>query len=192
MEFIKSRYNKGDLLKLFLVCAFPIHAWAIFMVLRDVSWVAERTNSWDAVGLIGYALLMALVESIIITVVVVLPLSFLVPKSWSAEKRIAIMSILVLTTSVWAMVAQAFYLAEDIFLKSFLRFLAQIPRPLWIIYGSIGTLVIVSNALPVYFLIRYEKFVNAISAITDRLILLSTLYIFLDFVGIVIIIIRNI
>jgi hypothetical protein len=191
MEFIKSRYNKGDLLKLFLVCAFPIHAWAIFMVLRDISWVAERTNSWDAVGVIGYTLLIALVESII-TVVVVLLLSFLVPKSWSAEKRIAIMSILVLTTSVWAMIAQAFFLVEDIVPKSLLRFLAQTPRPLLIIYGSIGTLVIASNALPVYFLIRSEKFVNAISAIVDRLILLSTLYIFLDFVGIVIIIIRNI
>ncbi len=192
MEFIKSRYNKGDLLKLFLVCAFPIHAWAIFMVLKDVSWVAERTNSWDAVGLIGYALLMALVESIIITVVVVLPLSFLVPKSWSAEKRIAIMSILVLTTSVWAMIAQAFFLVGDIVPESILGFLAQSQRPLWIIYGSIGTFVIASNALPVYFLIRYEKFVNAINAIIDRLILLSTLYIFLDFVGIVVIIIRNI
>jgi len=191
MEFIKSRYNKGDLLKLFLVCAFPIHAWAIFMVLRDVSWVAERTNSWDAVGLTGYTLLIALVESII-TVVAVLLLSFLVPKSWSAEKRIAIMSILVLTTSVWAMIAQALFLVDDIVPKSLLRFLAQTPRAFWIIYGSIGTFVIASNALPVYLLIRYEKFVNVINSIIDRLILLSTLYIFLDFVGIVIVIIRNI
>ncbi len=97
-----------------------------------------------------------------------------------------------MTTSVWAMIAQAFFLVEDIVPKSLLRFLAQTPRPLWIIYGSIGTLVTASNALPVYFLIRSEKFVNAISAIIDRLILLSTLYIFLDLVGIVIVIIRNI
>ncbi len=97
-----------------------------------------------------------------------------------------------MTTSVWAMIAQAFFLVEDIVPKSLLRFLAHTPRPLWIIYGSIGTFVIASNALPVFLLIRYEKFVNAISAIIDRLILLSTLYIFLDLVGIVIVIIRNI
>jgi hypothetical protein len=90
------------------------------------------------------------------------------------------------------MIAQAFFLVEDIVPESILGFLAQSQRPLWIIYGSIGTFVIASNALPVYFLIRYEKFVNVINAIIDRLILLSTLYIFLDFVGIVVIIIRNI
>ena len=191
MKIIKSYFNKGDIFKLFLVCAFPIHVWSIIMFLRDFDWISERTNSWDAVGVGGYALLLALLESFIIFIVFFI-LSFLVHITLKPDTRLAIMSVLMFVVSMWAMFTQVFFLLGGALPKSIFQFLVISGHPFRYLYGTIWVAVIISVATPVFFLLRSEKLVKGTLAVIERIILLSGLYLFFDFIGIVIVIIRNI
>lgn len=47
------------------MCAFSLHLWALILIFRDVSWVAERINMWDAIGVASYGLVLAFIESLI-------------------------------------------------------------------------------------------------------------------------------
>ena len=64
-----KRYSKQGLWNLFLICAFPLHVWTIILAFRDFSWVTERTNSWDALGVVSYGLIFALIESVAVFLV---------------------------------------------------------------------------------------------------------------------------
>src|SRR5512141_1446140 len=66
LSWFTGRYTRQGLWSLFLMCAFPLHVWALILAFRDVSWVTERTNSWDAVGVVAYGLLFTLVESVLV------------------------------------------------------------------------------------------------------------------------------
>lgn len=190
-KFLNSYFNKGDIFKLFLVCAFPIHIWSIFMFLRDFDWISERTNSWDAVGVGGYALLLALIESFIIFVFFLL-LSFLIHRTWKPNTRLATMTILMFVVSFWAIFTQVFFLLGGILPESIFRFLVDSGHPYRYLYGPIWAAVTISITVPVYFLLRSEKLVNGVLAVVERIVLLSGLYLFFDFIGIVIVIVRNV
>jgi len=191
VDSIKPYFNKGDIIKLFLVCAFPIHVWSIFMFLRDFDWISERTNAWDAVGVGSYALTLALFESLFVFLII-FGLSFLVHKTWPPETRLAIMSILVFVASMWAAITQAFFLLGGVLPVSVFNFLVESGHPFRYLYGTIGPLVVISIAGPVILLLRSEKLVQGTLALIDRIILLSGLYLFFDAAGIVILIIRNV
>jgi len=45
---------------LFLISAFPLHVWTLLLAFRDFSWLTERTNLWDAIGVLSYGLIYAL------------------------------------------------------------------------------------------------------------------------------------
>jgi hypothetical protein len=191
MDFIQRYFNKGDVLKLFLVCSFPIHVWAIFMFLRDFDWITERTNAWDAVGVGSYALMLALIESLVVFLVI-FGFSFLIHKTWSPETRLATMSTLIFVVSMWAIFTQAFFLLGGILPEPIFTFLVNSGHPFRYLYGTIGGFVIVSVVAPVILMLRSEKLVMGTLALIERIILLSGLYLFLDVVGIVIVIIRNV
>ena len=191
MDFIKPYFNKGDLFKLFLVCAFPIHVWSIFMFLRDFDWIAERTNAWDAVGVGAYALILALIESAFVFLIT-FGLSFLVHKTWNPETRLTIMTALIFVASLWAAITQAFFLLGGILPESIFSFLVESGHPYRYLYGTIGSLVILTVGAPVILLIQSEKVVRVTLGLIERIILLSGLYLFLDVVGIVIVVIRNV
>lgn len=191
MEFIRSYYKKGDLFKLFLACVFPIHVWAIIMFLRDFNWISERTNSWDAVGVGGYAMLLALVESIAVFIVIFI-LGFLVHRTWNSETRLSVMSTLIFIIAMWAIFTQGFFLLGGMLPESIFQFLVDSGHPFRYLYGTIGAAVIITVALPVYLLLRVEKFVQGTMILLDRIAMLSGLYLFFDFVGIIIVIIRNV
>ena len=110
-----KRYSKSGLWSLYLTCAFPLHVWTIILSLRDFSWVAERTNSWDAIGVVSYGLVFALVESLLVFLVALL-LGFLISKKWDEDRRIALMGLLVFITSLWA-------------IGSYLYFMLNMPVP---------------------------------------------------------------
>jgi hypothetical protein len=161
------------------------------MFLRDFDWISERTNSWDAVGVGSYALLLALVESFLVFLVI-FGLSFLVHKTWNPESRLAIMSVLIFVASMWAVFTQAFFLLGGILPESIFNFLVDSGHPFRYLYGTIVALVIISVALPVILLLRSEKLVIGTSALIERIALLSGLYLFFDVMGIVIVIVRNV
>jgi len=98
---ISKYYSKRDLWLLFSAVAFPIHIWAFILFFRDLSWVANRTNMWDAIGVGAYGSLVALTESIFIFLITVF-LSFSVSTKWDQPQRISLIGTVVLMVSLWA------------------------------------------------------------------------------------------
>jgi hypothetical protein len=191
MEKSKQKFARGDWFKLFLVCAFPLHLWTILMVFRDVNWVAERTTGWDALGFSGYALFYTLIESLLLFSFIAL-LSLLIPKAWNKTLRFSVLSLLAFALAGWSIMEQLILIVFWSRLRqlaSSFTFLVTTP---WSVQVLIVLLIIISVAVPLLLLRRNEKLQNGVFAILERLTMLSGLYLFLDAVGIVIIIFRNI
>lgn len=191
VEDLELGFNLSQLINLFLLVVFPIHAWAIFLVLRDVGWISERTNAWDAVGVMSYTLVWSLFESIAIFLLITLA-SLLVSKKWVVEKRFSVLGTILLVTSTWSILGQLFYITGGLAPQPIINFLASSGHPLWFIYGITVPLVIASFLLPVYIFLGSNTSAKKFIGFVDRLILLSGLYLFFDLIGFIIVVIRNI
>lgn len=185
-----KRFSKSGLWQLFTAVAFPLHIWAIILILMDISWVAERTNFWDAIGVASYGLLFALFESLLIFGVLYL-CGWILPKNWEERKRIALLGTLIIVATIWAMIGQLYFLLDMSFPEKGIHFLVGQEHPLWILYGGLFIIVAPTVMLAAYFAAYSEKFQKIFLSIVDRLSPLMGLYIFLDMGGIVIVIIRN-
>ena len=160
------------------------------MTFRDVEWVAERTNFGDAIGFIGYDLLFALAESVLAWAFILL-LSFLLPKQWERQIRLASLGSLIFIISGWAILGQLYFLTGHQAPEWFLRFAISTGHPLWVLYGTALTTIPASIAVPIFLLVRFPQVREKVMAIFDRIVVLSGIYLFLDFIGIVIVITRN-
>lgn len=187
----KSKFDRSDWFKLFLVCAFPLHLWTILMVFRDVNWVAERTTSWDALGFSGYALFYTLIESLLLFGFIAL-LGFIIPKNWNLTLRFVILSLIAFILAGWSIMEQLIL----IIFWGWLRHLADsftflITQP-WSSYVIFAGLIVISMTVPLLLLRKYKGLQTKVYSVLDRLTLLSGLYLFLDAIGIIVIIIRNV
>ncbi|MGE5073707.1 MAG: hypothetical protein ACM3MF_09785 [Anaerolineae bacterium] len=190
MAWITRHYTRQGLWSLFLMCAFPLHAWALILAFRDVSWVTDRTNSWDAVGVVAYALLFTLVESALLFAVMTL-LGLLISTRWDVERRVAVLSVLAFLAAVWAMLEQLFFLSGRGLPGWFIDFLIQSGHPLRTLYIVLILLVSVTIAVPALLVLRTRRGLAVMRVLTDRLSLLTMFYLFLDVIGLVIVVIRN-
>jgi hypothetical protein len=177
---------------LFLVCAFPIHVWAIILFFRDISWLSERTNLWDAIGVGAYALVFAFTESVFIFLVFSLLGLLFTPKQWEVEKRVSFLSLLILILSAWGMIGQLLFLWNISLPEFALRFLAESGHPLRIMYAVSLAVVVPTVGLPVYLFLKSEKMLRSLQEFGERLSMLTMLYLFFDLAGLAIIIIRNV
>jgi hypothetical protein len=190
-DSLLKRYSKQGLWSLYLMCAFPLHAWTMILAFRDFSWVSERTNSWDAVGVVSYGLIFAFIESVIIFLVMVL-LGFLVSRKWAEARRIALLSTLVILASLWAMAGYAYFLFEVKLSGRSIEFIAHLEHPLRFLYAVSLALVGGTFLLPTYGVLRSDRFLKGIQGLYERLSLLTLFYLFFDVVGLIIVIARNI
>jgi hypothetical protein len=190
MKAMAGRYSRQGLWSLFLICAFPLHAWTLVLGLRDFSWVTERTNSWDAIGVISYGLIFALVESALVFLVVVL-LGYLVSNKWGKEQQIVLMSNLVLLTSLWAMVSQLFFMLEVSVPGSVIEHLVNLNHPVRFLYMISLVAVGVTVTVPTYMILRSTRFLQIYRGLLERLSLLTLFYLFFDGIGLIIVIVRN-
>jgi len=186
-----KQYSKQGLWSLFLVSAFPLHIWTIILAFRDFSWVSERTNSWDAVGVVSYGLIFAFIESVAVFLVAAL-LGFLVSKKWNEDKRITLLSSLVLITSIWAMVSYLFFMLQASLPEETIIFISGLAHPLRFLYAVVLAFAGMSITTPTFLILWSDKFFRAMKSLFERLSLLTLFYLFFDFVGLVIVIIRNI
>ena len=188
---IFKRYSKSGLWLLFLTTAFPIHLWTIILVLRDFSWVSERTNAWDAVGVAAYGMVFAFVESVIVFAVIVL-LGFLLPLQWEENKRLSFLSLLIFIVALWAILGQLYFLLGLSLPTSLIQLLASSSHPLRLLYGGLFLLVLLSVFVPVYLFLRSDKVYHSIHNLIERLAVLSSMYLVFDVIGLIIIVIRNV
>jgi hypothetical protein len=185
-----KRYSSQGLWSLFLVCAFPLHAWTIILAFRDFSWVAERSSAWDAVGVLAYGMVFALVESLGVFLVAAL-LGLLVSPRWEESRRIALLNILVLVTAVWAILGQLVFLLNFSLPAPLNQFLAGSDHPLRILYAAGLALIAPSVFVPAYLVLRSERAFRFARELAGRLALLTSFYLLLDVAGLVILLIRN-
>lgn len=157
----------------------------------DISWVAERTDYWDAIGVAAYGLVFALLESVLIWVVVLL-LGFLLTKNWIERKRITLLGVLVVLAALWAMFGQLYFLLNWSFPNNLIQFLAGQSHPLRLLYVFYLAVVSFTVMLFAYFAIFSEKFQGVFIALVERLSALMGLYVFLDLTSIIIVLVRNI
>jgi len=186
-----KRYSKQGLWALFLICAFPLHVWTIILAFRDFSWVTERTNAWDAIGVVSYGLLFAFIESVLVFLIATL-LGFFVSKKWSEDRRLMLMGVLVFITSLWAMVSYLFFMLNVSVPHEASTFLAGLAHPLRVLYAFGFALVVPTIMIPAYLILRSDKFLKGVQGFFDRLSLLTMFYLFFDAVGLVIVIVRNV
>jgi len=184
-------YSRQGLWSLFLMCAFPLHFWTLLLAFRDISWLTERSNLWDAIGVVSYGLLFAFVESLMVFLVVAL-LGLLISAKWEEARRIALLSILMLVLSLWAMYGQAHFIWNLTPAGWILRLAAQSGHPYRIIFGITFIAVVLTVAVPTFLVLHWDKFFHFVREAIDRLSLLTSLYLVLDLFGLVIVVIRNI
>jgi hypothetical protein len=173
------------------MCAFPLQVWTLILIFRDFSWVSERTNSWDAFGVASYGMIFAFVESLLVFLIAVV-LGFLISRKWGEDRRIALLSILILVAAFWAMFSQLYFLLEISVPEQILSFLVQSKHPVRVMYATGLPLIVFTFILPAYLIIRSNRVYRFVQGLIERLSLLTMLYLFLDFAGLVIIILRNI
>ncbi len=189
-SWITGHYTRQGLWSLFLICVFPLHAWALLLAFRDVDWVTQRTNAWDAVGVVSYGLLFTLLETVALFMIVVL-LGYLISTAWNPERRVTLLSLLVLLLSAWAILEQAFFLAGMHMPAWFIHLVIASGHPLRALYAAAIAVVVAEIAVPVWLLLRTRPMYAGVRALIDRLSILSLFYLLLDVMAIVIVIVRN-
>ena len=184
-------YTRNSLIQLFLICALPLHIWAFLMALRDFGWVAARTYVWDAVGMVAYALVFALVETMGVFLIVIL-LGLLVPRRWEEELKLALIGTLFLIVAVWSILGQVYSLFGHPLPVWAIDYLVQSGHPFRIIWGATLLVVGFSVILPAYLILKLNKVKDLMVRMFDQITVLSAFYVLCDLVGIIIIVIRNI
>jgi len=180
-------------MNLFMVCVFPIHFWAAIIMFLDLSWVAERTDTWDAIGYTSYVLNIAFVDSLIFFIAVVI-LGLLLPWRWEEDKRAAVLSGYVLVLSFWVILNQLNFFPPDSYTSWTQTVIQEGGHPLR--YGVMllaftAAAVPVTAILPVWGGYRSEKYVKKVSQVGEGITLLSGMYLILDLTGFLVIVWRN-
>jgi hypothetical protein len=172
------------------MCAFPLHVWTLILAFRDLSWLTERTNAWDAVGVLSYGMVFAFIESLAVFAAFLL-LGLLVPPRWAEDRRVALLSVLALILSLWAIVGQLYFLMGLYPSWEVVGLLIGTGHPLRAMYLIALAVVIPSLAIPAYLIARRPGAPQAIAGLVERLSLLTSVYLFLDAAGLLIVLIRN-
>lgn len=188
-NWLEQYYSKQEIWNLFLIAAFPIHVWALMLFFWDFSWIEERSGTWNAIGVGAYALVIALFESVTVLMVALL-LGFLIPKVWSPKVRANVLALIILTISAWVILGQL-YLINAPNLTWLALPLAVFSRPRFIFYLVLGSIVLFSLAIPIWFALSSAKFRRGLEAVLERVSLLTIFYLVFDVIAIIIVAWRN-
>ena len=187
---IRFKLTKSESLKLLLVCALPVHFWAILMVFKEAETMLYKRDLIYGLGFSGYLLGLAILESLLFFAFIYL-LILLFPKRWQG-KTIYLTAIgIALVIAFWALANRLYFF----FLE---------PSPAWfewirirvyyrqaLIHPLIWILVILSAGMPVLLIPRLRRVQNFVDTLAEKLIVLAPLYLFFDILGLVFTIARN-
>jgi len=185
-----KHYSRRGLWTLFLACAFPIHVWGIILIFNDVEWVAKRSNVWNAVGVASYGLVFAFVESVLFFLFAAL-LGFLVSQKWNEDRRISLLSALMTVLALWAIAGQLYFRVGAPFPENWIILFASFGRPLRLLYAAAFACILPTVALPAWMVLRFDEPLKFVSAALEKISLLTALYLFFDFLGLVVLALRN-
>jgi hypothetical protein len=188
-NWLGQYYSKQEVWTLFLICAFPLHVWALILFFWDFSWIEERSGTWNAIGVGAYALVIALVESVIVLLAALL-LGFLIPKVWSPKVRVNLLALIILLISVWAILGQIYFISAPNLTWLILP-LATFSHPLFMLYLVLGGIILISLVIPIWFVLSSDKFRKGLDAVLERVSVLMVFYLLFDVIAIIIVAWRN-
>ena len=99
---------------------------------------------------------------------------------------------MVLITSLWAILGYIYFMQNMSLPEETILFMAGLAHPLRFLYAVSLALVVPTIVLPAFMVLRSEKFLRGLKGFLERLSLLTQFYLVFDFVGLVIVIIRNV
>ena len=173
------------------MCSLPLHVWAFILAFMDFPWVAERTNTWDALGVISYGLIFALIESVIVFWVTAIA-GLLISTKWEEPRRVALLSALVLVLSGWAMYDQAHFMWGLSFPAGVLQYAAHSEHPVRVLYLFLLGPILLTVLTPVVLILQRDRAFTFAQGLIERFSFLAAFYLFFDAAGLVIVVIRNI
>jgi hypothetical protein len=128
-------------------------------------------DTWDLIGAFSYTVTFALLESVIILFALV-TLATILPRRLLRDRFVAHATAIVLLTAVWVIADQ-------------LRLIRFVGSPFW------PFLYLVSMAILYLLICRYQILQGAIDSFAERLTVLLYLYVPVAFLGLLVVIVRN-
>jgi hypothetical protein len=177
--FIQGRLApQGEYLKLFLVCVFPVHLWALINLANTVPSLLLLMNTRQMISVAAYVLAFALFESLAIFTLLFLA-SILIPFRYFGTQLVPLGSSVVLIASISAVLIH-FHDAWDIEAIKFNQW-----ATLWTVLGlaTIGLAVLIVS--------RHSRIARAIRSGAERVSVLSFAYLTIDILGLLVILARN-
>jgi hypothetical protein len=172
LSWIKSRYTSQEILQIFVYSSFPMHVWTIINMFKDVPSWAIYMKYKEMIGSVAYTLALTLFETILIFVPVFL-IGLAIPRRWMSDKYIPLVSVLLIEAALITIRLQ-YFIKFDLPKKKLL--LACLPILL----------------LSAYFALKKPWVKALMKGISERMALLSMIYVAFDVLGLLIVIARNV
>lgn len=193
LPFRYSPFSGEETRQLFLLSALPINFWYILVWLRSFWAIVEESGLWEALGVGAYMLIFSLAEVVLIFFLVFYS-SHLInafPKLRRNQHRLSLVGMLYLVVAGILILEQSrhmFELPTDGPLWEFINRANNLVASSPIIILFIGLLVFAGFVIAVY---RSTRIKGLIPATLDKLALLSSLYLSLNVISLIIVIYRN-
>jgi hypothetical protein len=171
-------FSRGEYLRLFLMCLFPVNVWAIVIYLRRIDAIALLMSTANLLVVTAYVLGFALLESLAVFMALFL-VSLIIPRRWLEARLVPVGAAVILMASISAALVHL-YDAWDITWVKFDQWTA-----IWVSFS----LIVVG--LLVFFIVRYDKIKMVFQSGVDRLSVLSLVYLSADVLGLLVVLVRN-
>ncbi len=176
MDSIKSRLpTRSDAFLIFGWCVFLVHVWSIVNILVVLPSWALRLGLFELLGVTSYPLVFALLESILVWLFIIL-LSLVLPRKVLGNDFVTQAAIFI------------FFLA---ILSGLMHFSVELILNFRLYTLGLILIIFIIASLLSYLAGRSMKYGIAIRNLLSRVNVLSGIYIFMDLVGLSIILFRN-
>jgi hypothetical protein len=110
-SFLDRFPSRHEVLLVFAACIFPIHAWTTIVFLYNFPSLILKANLWQILGVFAYALIFALLESLLLLGVFVL-LAVILPTKVFRERFVYLGTILALVIPGLALLANTQFMQD--------------------------------------------------------------------------------
>ncbi len=173
----KRGINKATLWIVFAAAVFPTHIWALVDFLQEYPAWIKRMNTSELLGSFSYMMGVFALPDAVFLFLGVLLLGLILPYRFFREKFAAMGSALALITAVWFIIFHSFPL--------WLEQRQLVPLGLWAV-----SYVLVLGVC--YFqILRNPKAEALVDNFMQRAVSLAALYLFIDFLSLINVLIRN-
>jgi hypothetical protein len=181
LDFLRERLpERRQIFIVFLAIIFPVNFWSLIVFFRELPSYLMRMKIWDIAGIFSYTQLIVLLDCLII-LTFILGLAFVFPRKYFLDQFTPQATIASYIAILWII---PFH-----FRTSLITLLPAIQRP-WFIWFWMGIFFIIFLS-SIYWIMHSTSLQNAIRVFVDKLSVVSSVYLALSLIGLVVITIRN-